>query len=182
MAGTDDQHDSQPDRNETAEALSSDPTWLEVAILASASGRAARDGGDARDPALLTATVLVVARDADMRAYIRDCLSATGLRLAEARDLVSAAATIEVEHADLLIIDLSGQEHGSAANDEQLLTPTHARVPRVLITDERYAAGHSTSAAVAVLPRPFNARRLQLEVMRCLSRRFLPPQNPGGAP
>jgi DNA-binding NtrC family response regulator len=105
-----------------------------------------------------------------MRSYIRDCLSATGLRLAEARDFASAAATTGVGHADLLIIDFSGQEHDAAASDAELLTPSlFARVPRLLITDEPHTAGHVASETVVLLPKPFNARRLQLEVMRCLS-------------
>jgi DNA-binding NtrC family response regulator len=172
MAATDDQHHNQPDDNEATEALSSDRTWLEVAILASASESAAPDERAVRDPALVAATVLIVARDADMRAYIRDCLSATGLRLLEARELASAPTTTGVNQPDLLIIDLSGQERSAARNDADPLTPSlYARAPRLLITDEPHAAGDLSSETAALLPRPFNARRLQLEVMRCLSGR-----------
>jgi hypothetical protein len=169
MAGTDDQHDQQPDGTEPAEAHSSDRIWLEVSILASAASSTPQREDEARDPALVEATVLIVARDADMRAYIRDCLSATGLRLFEASELASPSAA-NAGHVDLLIIDLSGLEHGSKI----------ARVPRVLISDEPHYAGHVASEIVAVLAKPFNARGLQLEVMRCLSRRFFPPHNQGG--
>lgn len=150
-----------------AEADSSDRIWLEVSILASAS-EGAHPEPQADKPALVEATVLVVARDADMRAYIRDCLSATGLRLVELSDLAATAAGA-IEHADLLIIDLSRQERSSGERHAELKIPPHyAHLPRVLITDESHDAGHAATRNVALLHRPFNARRLQLEVMRSL--------------
>ncbi|MGH8311472.1 MAG: hypothetical protein ACRETX_16975, partial [Steroidobacteraceae bacterium] len=105
---------------------SSDRVWLEVAILTSAPDAPHEGPADAGEPLDLSARIAIVARDPELRAYIRDCLGATAFRLIEAADLASAASADGRPIADLLILDLSGLD---AAEREQLAQSAFARLP-----------------------------------------------------
>jgi DNA-binding response OmpR family regulator len=151
---------------------SSDPVWLEFAIL-DAESRPACESEDRRDAwGIGGATVVVIARDADIRAYVRDCLCATGLRIIEAADLVTAVRVSARATPDLLILDVSTP--GTETSDVEMLPLSSlVRLPRIVIADEppEPASGSGPAAdAAAVLVKPFNARRLQHEVRRCLER------------
>jgi CheY-like chemotaxis protein len=158
---------------EEADGLSSaDPLWLEVAILASESGRPSQESGPGPGSDGDKVTIAVVARTADMRDYVLECLRDTGFRIVAAADLAAAAAeAFRADTPDLVVLDVS--ESGDETDAGLLPLSSLAAVPRVVIIDEasrEAPAGWPETGAAAVLVKPFNARRLQQEVRRCLQR------------
>ena len=149
-----------------SEPVSSDRLWLEVVILAGGDGdgaareasfgRADEGAGEARR------TILVAVRDTELRGYIRDCLHDVPFRVLGPADLLGSSGQTAVP--DLIIA-----EDGGAA----LATPpSWQRVPRILVLDDAPPPGRperdTGELPVAVLVKPFNARRLRAEVSRCL--------------
>lgn len=171
MAHNDDRHGDKPHHAGSGEQYRSGRISLEVAILASASEaeqRARREGnGD------VLATVLVVAREPDMRAYVQGCLSGTPVRVVTATDLTSAVTTLAGARPDLLIVHRTTQETtGSARLADPQTAAGFAEVPIILLVDEtaeRNAGRAGDQAGVAVLFAPFNRQRLREEVERCLA-------------
>jgi CheY-like chemotaxis protein len=181
----DDPNERRTREAEDAAPLSSDRTWLEVKLLASAAADAPAATDTPRRRGSKCATVMVVAHDADLRAYIRDCLTTTMLRTLESANLASAEALLG-EGIDLLIIDLSAPEAGPDVRSAQWPSiAALAGVPLLLITDEPPSPGlaqQRVAGTVGVVVKPFNARRLKEEVRCCLGRHALPPREPGGNP
>jgi DNA-binding NtrC family response regulator len=169
MARDRDASEGRPGRGSNpANPSSSDRLWLEVELLASTGTpdtphREARGG----------ATVMIIAHDADMRTYIRDCLAMPWLRTVEAADLVAAEALIEGGAPELLVLDVGSGAATDPTLAEVEAIPGLAGLPRVLITDEVLdpeQARTTPTGARAVVMKPFNARRLRDDVVRCLGR------------
>jgi hypothetical protein len=126
---------------------------LEVELLAS-------DPGPLPVPALADQhqrhTLLVVAGDADVRRYVRECLrDRADLRVLEAAGIQMAIRLAALQPPTLLIVD--GPDAG--------VLDTFADVGAILIADDlpRQAV---PNARVTALARPFGARELQAIVDR----------------
>jgi hypothetical protein len=144
--------DDDPARDDPGRAPSpSARVRLEVDLLASEQPAALGDtvGGDERQRLV----VLVVAGDADVRRYVRECLrDRSDLRVLEAAAPGPAAQIAAAHHPQLLIVD---------ARDSALLGQI-GDVRAVVIADELPL--ESMPATVAVLVRPFGGRDLQAVV------------------
>ena len=127
---------------------------LEVAFLdadQAAPAPTASPGADER----ARITVLVVAAEADLRCYVRECLrERSDLRVIEAAT-VSAAVTIAADRSpDLLVVD---------EPEREVLAPlSHLRA--VIIVDDVPRGAPALGARVRPLARPFTAERLVAEV------------------
>ena len=131
---------------------------LEVAVLDADQAAAAPAPPSALDDRTRL-TVLVVAAEADLRQYVRECLREhSDLRLLEAATVAAAVALAAHEPPDLLIVD--EPERGALA-----LLP-HVRT--ICIVDEVPHDAAAPGARVRLLARPFTAERLMDEVGRLL--------------
>jgi len=149
---------------------SSDPARLEASILASSTddARALDAAGPAEDePAR---TVVVVAGDADMRIYLRQCLvQVTSIRVLEAADVPRLQRIVRSAVPDLVVLDLDGDPALERVLGRHAGLNT---VPLIIISDElpkEYDGVRSRQAPYSVLVKPFNSRRLCAEVHRVLS-------------
>lgn len=147
---------------------SSDPAWLEASILASSTADAraldaSRPAADA--PAR---TVAVVAGDADMRIYVRQCLARlTSVRVLEAADIPALIRAAGSRLPELVVLDGDPALERVLARQAELDT-----VPLIIISDELpkdHGRARSRQAPYSVLVKPFNSRRLCAEVNRVLS-------------
>jgi len=131
---------------------------LEVAFLdADQAAPAPAQSSSADERACLT--VLVVAAEADLRRYVRECLrERSDLRLLEGAT-VSAAVTLAADHSpDLLVVD--------EPERDVLATLSHLRA--VLIVDDVPRGAQALGSHVRLLSRPFTAERLVAEVSQLL--------------
>ena len=127
---------------------------LEVAILAADNVAPAAASAIASDgPVRLT--VLVLAAEADVRRYVRECLrDSAGVRVLEAPS-VAVALTLEAEAApQLLIVD--------AEMSEVLVALPQVRA--VVMVDDEPRREQPADARVRFLARPFSADQLVTEV------------------
>lgn len=111
--------------------------------------------------------VLVVDDDAEMRAYIRECLAVLPVRVEEAGDGLDALKQLQANPPEafvLVITDLVLHGVDGLALKAMLQdNPRWSHVPVLLITGE---AGHSRNGPV--LYKPFNARKLLAAVKTLL--------------
>ena len=104
-------------------------------------------------------TVLVVAAEADLRRYIRECLrERADLRLLEAATVSAAVALAAHYSPELLVVD-------EPASDV-LVRLSHLRA--IVIVDD-VPHGAPASGQVRLLARPFTAERLMAEVGQLLA-------------
>lgn len=145
-----------------------------TAVLASALDRpmqapwrAHASPGPTADAAQPAPLVLVVDDDAQIRAYIRTCLTRLPVRVAEAVDGQDALARIEAwDRADLALVitdilmpQMDGRALKAALHTDRRWTD----VPVLLITGEAVRVRDGP-----VLKKPFNARRLGAAVRTLL--------------
>lgn len=105
-------------------------------------------------------TVLVVAAEADLRCYVRECLRARGdLRVLEAATTTEALSLAESDRPELLVVD--GPESGVLSNLSWL---------RAIVIVDDVPRGAATPTRVRPLARPFTADRLVQEVDQLLGR------------
>jgi hypothetical protein len=105
-------------------------------------------------------TVLVVAAEVDLRRYVRECLrERTDLRLLEA-PTVTAAVTLATDCSpDLLVVD----------EPERDVLATLSRLRAIVIVDDVPRDTPDSGLHVRLLPRPFTAEQLVVEVSHLLS-------------
>jgi len=125
---------------------------------------------DAMASAPADRTVLVVAADPDMRAYVRQCLvHVTAVRVVEASNAATVARAVQSAIPQLVVVDVDGDPGRSSV--ERLLGRSTALqfVPMIMITDDFHHGDRSGHGPAAILVKPFNARRLCAEVHRLLT-------------
>lgn len=127
-------------------------------------------------------TILVIDDDADLRGYIRDCLRRDGQPRPTVMEAASGLEALELlEHTspDLVITDavMPGMDGFTLARTIRLQAPEHD-VPILLVTGQlpwREASARAREVgAQALLPKPFNARKLCETVARLLTDRPRP--------
>ncbi len=104
-------------------------------------------------------TVLVVAAEADVREYVRECLrERTDLRLLEAAT-VSAAVRLAAEYSpECLVVD----------EPQRDVVATLTQLPAIVIVDDVPRGTTTWGARVRLLARPFTAEGLLAEVDQLL--------------
>ena len=104
-------------------------------------------------------TVLVVAAEADVRCYVRECLrERTDLRVVEAAT-VTTAVTLAADYSlDLLVVDAP----------ERDVFARLSRLRAIVIVDEVPRGAPTLGTYVRLLARPFTAERLVAEVSQLL--------------
>jgi len=104
-------------------------------------------------------TVLVVAAEADVRCYVRECLrERTDIRVVEAAT-VTTAVTLAADYSlDLLVVDAP----------ERDVLATLSRLRAIVIVDEVPRGAPTLGTYVRLLARPFTAERLVAEVSQLL--------------
>ncbi len=104
-------------------------------------------------------TVLVVAAEADVRCYVRECLrERTDIRVVEAAS-VTTAVTLAADYSpNLLVVD---------APERDVLARL-ARLRAIVIVDEVPRGAPTLGTYVRLLARPFTAERLVAEVSQLL--------------
>ena len=111
--------------------------------------------------------VLVVDDDAEMRAYIRECLAGLPVRVEEAVDGPDALERIHAGRAEdvaLVITDIvMPRMDGLALKDALRAAPPLAGIPVLLITGEAVRPRDGP-----VLRKPFNTRKLRAAVQALL--------------
>jgi DNA-binding response OmpR family regulator len=127
---------------------------LEVAILAGDQASPVADPGVASD-GHGRLTVLVVATDADVRRYVRECLrECADVRVLEAMS-VTMALTVEARTAPhILVVD--------APQSEVLVALPGVRA--VVIVDDAPCRAQASDARVRFLARPFSTDQLVAEI------------------
>ena len=106
-------------------------------------------------------TVLVVAAEADLRRYVRECLrERTDLRVLEASTVAGAVTLSASASPGLLVVD---------APERDVLTAL-PELRAVMIVDDVPRDASASEARVRLLARPFTAGGLVEEVSRLLSR------------
>ena len=114
-------------------------------------------------------TVVVVAAEADLRRYVRECLrERTDLRLLEAATVTMAVTLAGAHSPDLLVVD----------EPERDVLATLSRLRAIVIVDEVPRGAPALGAHVRLLARPFTAERLVAEVSQLLG---AAPRADGGA-
>ena len=105
-------------------------------------------------------TVLVVASDADLRRYVRECLrDVQRVRVIEAASVTEALDLAVHDSPHVLIADWSAARVVSALSG----------VRAVLIADDLAEIFDARQAPVSLLPEPFSAERLAGEVARMIT-------------
>jgi len=114
-------------------------------------------------------TVLVVAAEADLRCYVRECLrERTDIRVVEAAT-VTTAVTLAADYSpDILVVDAP----------ERDVLATLSRLRAIVIVDEVPRGAPTLGTYVRLLARPFTAERLVAEVSQLLG---AAPRADGGA-
>ena len=104
-------------------------------------------------------TVLVVAAEADVRCYVRECLrERTDIRVVEAAT-VTTAVTLAADYSpDILVVDAP----------ERDVLATLSRLRAIVIVDEVPRGAPTLGTYVRLLARPFTAERLVAEVSQLL--------------
>ncbi len=104
-------------------------------------------------------TVLVVAAEADLRCYVRECLrERSDLRILEAATITAAVRLAADRPPDLLVVD---------EPERDVLAPL-SQLRAVIIVDDVPRGGPALRAHVRPLARPFTAERLVAEVGQLL--------------
>lgn len=104
-------------------------------------------------------TVLVVAAEADLRRYVRECLRVRAdLRIVEAPTVTEALTLADASFPDLLVVD---------APESQILA-TLSQVRAVVIVDDVPRGSPASLARVRLLARPFTGDGLVHEVDQLL--------------
>jgi hypothetical protein len=104
-------------------------------------------------------TVLVVASEADLRRYVRECLRVrTDLRLVEAATATEALTLAGAYSPELLVVDES--------ESDVLLTLSHLRA--IVIVDDMPRRSPVSAPHVRRLARPFTGEGLMQEVTQLL--------------
>ena len=104
-------------------------------------------------------TVLVVAAEADLRRYVRECLrERTDLRLVEAATVSAAVTLAEYDSPALLVVD--------DGESDVLVRLSHLRA--VVIVDDVPHGAQASGTHHRMLARPFTADRLITEVTTLL--------------
>jgi hypothetical protein len=104
-------------------------------------------------------TVLVVAAEADLRRYVRECLrERTDLRMVEAATITAAVALAASYPPELLVVD-------EPERDVLIRLP---RLRAVVIVDEVPRGASASGTRVRLLGRPFTAEGLVHEVCELL--------------
>jgi len=128
---------------------------LEIAILDADHDPAVAPGIADERPHVV---ILVVAAEADLRRYVRECLrDRADIVVLEADTITAARAAAERAAPQLLIVD--------AREGAMLALRLRLRVIHIVDDEPRYA---SADARVRHLARPFSAARLLAEVVRLL--------------
>jgi hypothetical protein len=127
---------------------------LEVAFL-DADQPAPADATPAVHDERTRLTVLVVAAEADLRRYVRECLrERTDLRLLEAATATAAVALAAYHPPDLLVVDAP----------ERDVVVTLSQLRAVIIVDDVPHGEPASGSLVRLLARPFSAEGLVAEV------------------
>ena len=104
-------------------------------------------------------TVLVVAAEADLRRYVRECLrERTDLRVLEASTVAGAVALAESDSLDLLVVDAP----------ERDILALLVQLRAIVIVDDVSHRAPGSGTRVRPLARPFTAEGLVAEVGRLL--------------
>ena len=128
---------------------------LEVAILAADQTAPVVDKTAPDEPVRLT--VLVVADDADVRWYVRECLRDTkDVRVLEAANVSTALTLAAITPPQLLIVDVQQGD---------ILSPL-PKIHAVVIVDDVPRSSQLDGARVRFLARPFTAHQLCAEIDR----------------
>ena len=105
-------------------------------------------------------TVLVVAAEADLRRYVRECLrERTDLRLLEAATVPAAVALALYYPAELMVVD----------EPESDVVVRLSRLRAIVIVDDVPRGEPAPGTRVRLLARPFTAEGLAAEVDRVLA-------------
>ena len=130
---------------------------LEVAILSDQAAPAPVPPASTDQPAALT--VLVVAAEADLRCYVRECLGdRADLRVLEAASVNDALAVAAHESPELLVVD---------ARESEVVASLGLRA--LVIVDEVPRQARPLRASIRFLARPFTGEQLVAEVGRLLT-------------
>ena len=125
---------------------------LEVELLA--SDQPAQVPAAAEDDQRQRRTVLVVAGDADVRRYVRECLRhRDDLQVMDAATVAMAERLAELDHPHVVIVD----------EREAAILSLIANVPAVVIADEAFAQA-PPNARIVTLLRPFGGRDLEATI------------------
>ena len=128
---------------------------LELAFLD--ADRAAPDPAAPDERTCLT--VLVVAAEADLRRYVRECLrERTDLRVIEAASVAAALALAGHHRPELLVVD----------EPERAVLAAGSPFRAILLVDDVPHDASSTDTRLRLLARPFTAEELVAEVGRML--------------
>jgi hypothetical protein len=104
-------------------------------------------------------TAVVVAAEADLRRYVRECLrERTDLRLIEAATVTAAVALAAHYSPDLLVVD----------DPERDVLVRLPQVRAIVIVDDVPHGARGVGTRVRLLARPFTAEELVAEVGRLL--------------
>jgi hypothetical protein len=105
-------------------------------------------------------TVLVVAAEADLRCYVRECLrDRAEFRVLEASSCAAAVAHAADDSPDFLVVD----------EPERAVTAALPHVPAIVIVDDVPGDATTVGARVRLLARPFATVALLAEVDRLLT-------------
>ena len=106
-------------------------------------------------------TVLVVAAEADLRRYVRECLRVRAdLRILESPTVADALTLADASSPELLIVD----------EPESQILATLSQVRAVVIVDDVPRGSPASLARVRLLARPFTGDGLVQEVDQLLGR------------
>ena len=131
---------------------------MEVAFLDADQAAPAEVPPTARGE-LARLTVLVVAAEADVRHYVRECLrERTDLRLLEAATITAAVTLAESCLPEILIVD----------EPESDVVVTLPQLRAIVIVDDVPRGAPASETRVRLLARPFTAEGLVAEVGRLL--------------
>ncbi len=129
---------------------------LEVAILSDQAAPAPVSPAPTDEPAALT--VLVVAAEADLRCYVRECLGdRADLRVLETASVNDALAVAAHESPELLVVD---------ARESEVVASLGLRA--IVIVDDMPRQVLPPRASIRFLARPFTGEQLVAEVGRLL--------------
>jgi CheY-like chemotaxis protein len=106
-------------------------------------------------------TVLVVAAEADLRRYVRECLrERTDVRVLEAATVTAAISLAAYYPPELIVVD----------EPERNVLVTLSELRAIVIVDDVPHGAPASGTRVRLLARPFTAEGLVAEVRRCLER------------
>lgn len=141
---------------------------LEIEILGAEARHASGGGSFPREAAGRTPRILVVDHDARVRSYVRRCLeerAGGATEVMEARTGLEALRIALASGVGLVICDAAISVDGQDLVSRLRVDPELARVPVLLTTAESVGRAErervEDMAAVRLLEKPFNARKLR---------------------